>query len=139
MSETRNDTVSDSRDSNTHGWISAAAALVGTWILVSAFIWDPIPAANFWNDIIVGGAIGTIAGYNAVKSSSRGISASWSGLVALLGLWMIIAPFLFETTGAASFWSDVISGLLVAALAGYNAYAARGTTRQTTTAEPESR
>ncbi|WP_158055712.1 SPW repeat protein [Halorussus halophilus] len=136
MSETTNETR---QTSNTQGWISAVAALLGTWLLVSVFVFDPIPEANFWNDVIVGGAIATIAGYNAVKSSSQGISASWSGLVALLGLWMIIAPFLFETTGAASFWSDVISGLLVAVLAGYNAYAARETARRTTTAEPESR
>jgi hypothetical protein len=38
-----------------------------------------------------------------------------------------------------AFWSDVVSGLLVAALAGYNAYQSRTTERRTRTAQAETR
>ncbi|UPV75115.1 SPW repeat protein [Halorussus limi] len=126
-------------DSNASGYISAATAIIGAWIVVSAFLYAP-PAANFWNDIIVGAAIGIIAGYNAVKADDReGINTGGASLVALLGLWMVIAPFIFETVFEGAFWSDVVSGALVAILAGYNAYQSRGTERRTRTAEPETR
>ncbi|WP_276298929.1 SPW repeat protein [Halorussus lipolyticus] len=131
MSETTTDS------DNTGGYISAATALLGAWLIVGVFVFSPMPDANFWNDIIVGGAIGTIAGYNAIQSDDRGINTGAASLVALLGLWMVIAPFVFETTGAASFWSDVLTGALVAVLAGYNAYRSRETDRRATTAEAE--
>ncbi|WP_135823958.1 SPW repeat protein [Halorussus ruber] len=133
MSET------DRQNDNTGGYVAALTALLGTWLIVGAFVFSPMPAANFWNDIIVGGAIGSIAGYNAVQSDERGVNTGGASLVALLGLWMVIAPFVFETTAAASFWSDVVTGALVAVLAGYNAYRSRETERRRPTAEAETR
>jgi hypothetical protein len=129
----------DRRNDNTGGYIAALTALLGTWLIVGAFVFSPTPAATFWNDVIVGGAIGSIAGYNAVQSDERGINTGGASLVALLGLWMVIAPFVFETTTAASFWSDIVTGALVAVLAGYNAYQSRETERHVPTAEAETR
>ena len=43
-------------------------------------------------------------------------------IVAILGLWMIIAPFtLGYSTHAQPFWNEIIVGLVVAVLAGYMA------------------
>jgi peptidoglycan/LPS O-acetylase OafA/YrhL len=134
MSET-----TTTRDNRSTGYISAAVALIGAWIVISAFVYSP-PAANFWNDVLVGAAIGIIAGYNAFRADDvEGINTGAASLVALLGLWMVIAPFIFEVFSDGAFWSDVVSGLLVAALAGYNAYQSRETERRTRTAEPETR
>ena len=140
MSDTRTTTdtgtADDARttDDNT-GWISALIALLGGWLVASAFLFDP-PAANFWNDIIVGAAIGIIAGYNAIKTDDyETVSTGAASLVALLGLWMVIAPFIFETVTQVAFWSDIITGALVAALGAYNAYQSRSTARRTATAE----
>ncbi|MFC7079615.1 SPW repeat protein [Halorussus caseinilyticus] len=95
---------------------------------------------ELWNDIIVGAAIGVIAGYNAFKADDPGgINTGSASLVALLGLWMVIAPFVFETVLEAAFWSDIVSGAIVAVLAGYNAYRSRGTERRAPTAEAETR
>jgi len=136
MSET---TTTTNRDNSETGYISAVVALIGAWILISAFLYSP-PAANFWNDVIVGSAIGIIAGYNALRADDvEGVNTGAASLVALLGLWMVIAPFIFEVFTDGAFWSDVVSGLLVAALAGYNAYQSRTTERRTRTAEPETR
>ena len=133
------ETTTRNRDNRSDGYISAAVALIGGWIVISAFVYSP-PAANFWNDIIVGAAIGIIAGYNAIKADDvEGINTGAASLVALLGLWMVIAPFIFEVFSDGALWSDVVSGLLVAALAGYNAYQSRTTERRTRTAEPETR
>jgi hypothetical protein len=133
------ETTTTTRDNTSSGYISAMTALIGAWIVLSAFAYAP-PAANFWNDIIVGAAIGIIAGYNAIKADDiEGVNTGAASLVALLGLWMIIAPFIFEVFTDGAFWSDVVSGLLVAALAGYNAYQSREAERPTRAAEPETR
>ncbi|WP_132057897.1 SPW repeat domain-containing protein [Halorussus amylolyticus] len=138
MSETA--TTSDTTETgSTGGWISAIVALLGGWLVVSAFVFEP-PAANFWNDIIVGAAIGIIAGYNAIKTDDyEAVSTGAASLVALLGLWMVVAPFVFETLTETAFWSDVITGALVAVLGGYNAYQSRSAPRRTATAEAETR
>lgn len=136
MSETR--TRTDRTDS-IGGYVSAAAALVGTWVLVSAFLYSP-PPANFWNDVIVGSAIGIVAGYNALRADDpEGINVGAASLVALLGLWMVVAPLVFEVLTDGAFWSDVISGAVVAVLGGYNAYRGRRTERVAPTAEAETR
>ena len=49
-------------------------------------------------------------------------SGKWvSGLVALLGLWLVLQVFLLEPI-AGNFWSDVIIGVALIALGGYNYY-----------------
>ncbi|MFP8953051.1 SPW repeat protein [Natrialbaceae archaeon A-arb3/5] len=44
-----------------------------------------------------------------------------SALVALLGLWLVASPFLFEATEAA-IWNDTLVGTAIFLLAGYNFY-----------------
>lgn len=49
-------------------------------------------------------------------------SGKWiSALVALLGLWMLVQSFLLDPV-AGNFWSDVIVGIALLALGGYNYY-----------------
>lgn len=137
MSETTANTTT--RENTAGGYVSAVVALVGAWIVISAFLYSP-PAANFWNDVIVGSAIGIVAGYNAVRTDEvEGINTGAAALVALLGLWMVVAPFLFEVLTDGAFWSDVVSGAIVAVLAGYNAYQGRETERPARTADAETR
>ena len=42
-----------------------------------------------------------------------------SGLAALVGLWLVASPFLFESTDTAV-WNDTLIGTAIFALAGYN-------------------
>lgn len=42
-----------------------------------------------------------------------------SGLAALVGLWLVASPFLFESTDTAV-WNDTLVGTAIFALAGYN-------------------
>lgn len=110
-------------------WLSGIASLLGAWIAVSPWVLEPdVVAGTLWNNVIVGAAIFLIAGYNYYRMS-KGLSASAgsAGLVALLGLWMIIAPFVVFEVATDLLWSDVISGIIVAAIGGYNAYAGRET------------
>lgn len=63
---------------------------------------------------------------NAGSEPNRSQRGKWvSALVAVLGLWMIIQPFLFEMT-AANFWNGVIIGIALVVLGGYNFYRRAG-------------
>ncbi|WP_227377048.1 SPW repeat domain-containing protein [Haladaptatus halobius] len=125
--ETREQTTrrTDTGESNLR-WLSGFVSLVGAWIFISAFVYPTMSVASYWNNLIIGAAIFLVAGYNYYRMS-KGLSASVgsSSFVALLGLWMILVPFVMAVGEA--FWSDVISGVIVAVVAGYNAYAGRGT------------
>lgn len=49
-------------------------------------------------------------------------SGKWiSAIIAVLGVWMIVEPFLFEMT-ATQFWNDLLVGVLLLAVGGYNYY-----------------
>jgi hypothetical protein len=127
MSETEvREQPSRSTDTGESGlkWLSGFVSLVGAWIFISAFVYPSMSTASYWNNLIIGAAIFLIAGYNYYRMS-RGMSTSVgsSSFVALLGLWMILVPFVM--TASTAFWSDIISGIVVAIIAGYNAYAGR--------------
>lgn len=133
------ETTRTDRGDGIGGYVSAVIALLGGWIVLSGFVYSP-PPANFWNDVVVGAAIGIVAGYNAFNADDvEGINVGAASLVALLGLWMVIAPFVFPVESDAAFWSDLLTGGLVAVLAGYNAYRARSTDRRTRAADAETR
>lgn len=49
-------------------------------------------------------------------------AGKWASLaIALLGLWLIVEPFLFEIL-AANFWNDIVVGALLVVVGGYNYY-----------------
>lgn len=113
-------------------WLSGINSLLGAWLVVSPFLLtvtgDEL-SASVWNNIIIGLAIFLIAGYNYYRQSKGLVASTGSAaLVALLGLWMIIAPFVvFAVDTATMFWSNVITGALLTILAVYVAYEGRET------------
>lgn len=90
-------------DDTTHDGDSGAklaseiTALLGLWlVIVPTFFWNAV-GADFWNDLVVGIAIVALAGYSYYESSDDDESdGTWaSGLNALLGLWIIVASFVW--------------------------------------------
>lgn len=126
MSETTTEAETRSTvDTSSLKWISGIISLIGLWVFVSPFIFESTPI-TWWNNVVVGLAIFLLAGYNYYRMSKTLLaSVGVSALVALLGLWIIIAPFVIDVASGAMAWSTLISGLLVAVLSGYNAYANR--------------
>ncbi|WP_232686574.1 SPW repeat domain-containing protein [Halobacterium zhouii] len=133
---------------STGRWLAGVSALIGAWIFVSAFLYE-LQVGHFWNNVIVGAAIVVLAAYSGYQAMEMSASRGASGLAALLGLWMIVTPFVYPgvevtwlwgnaPTGAntAILWSDLISGALVAVFSGYNA-AQAGRPERTTEAERE--
>ncbi|NUB91313.1 SPW repeat protein [Haloterrigena sp. SYSU A558-1] len=97
--------------------------VLGCWLIAAPFVLGT-SAAGRWNDVIVGTAVVLVAGYNYVRAASRRpITATGAGLVAVLGLWLVVAPFVLGLEELA-LWNDVVSGTLVASFGSYNAYVA---------------
>lgn len=113
-------------------WLSGINALLGAWLVVSPFLLTTTTgglSASVWNNVVIGAVIFLIAGYNYYRQSrNQAVSTGSASLVALLGLWMIVAPFVvFAVDTAAMFWSNVIAGTLVTIIAVYVAYEGRET------------
>ena len=113
------------RGSEMTKWLSGIASLVGLWIAVSPFVYE-VTATARWNDLLVGAGIFLIAGYNFYRrTKGYATNVGAMSLVALLGLWTLLSPFVIEMDSEAMTWSNVVSGLVAALLAAYVAYAGR--------------
>ncbi|UHQ99261.1 SPW repeat protein (plasmid) [Natrinema zhouii] len=126
--------MSTTTKNTTTKWLAGLNSLLGLWLIVAPFIFEA-PTGDLWNDVIVGASIVVIGGYNYYRAANQqSVSTGAATLNALLGLWLIIAPFVFGV-GGVLLWSDVIVGVIVASFAAYNVYAASSTERERTTAE----
>lgn len=113
----------DTVDTGTMKLLSGLVALIGIWIAASPFVFESTETA-LWNNVLVGAAIFLLAGYNYYRMSNAHLaSVGVASLVALLGLWALASPFVLGMGSETLLWSTAISGLVVAALSGYNAYA----------------
>lgn len=112
--------------------VSAVIALLGLWMVLQAIVFDVV-ATQFWNDVAVGGLLFAAGAYNYHRRSNEEIgNVAVAAVAALLGLWLVAAPFMFgadagltETTNDLAFWNDIVVGLLAFALGTYSAYEAR--------------
>lgn len=115
--------ANDERRRNT-AFISGVIAVIGIWVALSVLVYD-VGTASLWNNVAVGGVVFLAGGYNYYRlSNDIPLSTGIATLVAILGIWLVVAPVLLEM-GTGLFWSTVVSGLLIAGLAGYNAYESR--------------
>lgn len=104
--------------------ISGLVAALGVWVAASVLIFDASETV-LWNNALVGAAVFLAAGYNGYRlSNDIPLSIGVAALVAVLGIWLIVSAALFGMLEML-FWSTVATGLLIAGLAGYNAYEAR--------------
>ncbi len=119
--ETRTDY--NSLNTDVMQWVSGLAALIGLYLVASPFLLESTDAA-VWNDTLVGTAIFLTAGYNFYRlSKDRLASVGVASLTVLLGLWALVSPWFIDMGSDALATGTTISGLVVAALAAYNAYA----------------
>ncbi len=98
--------------------LSWLVAIGGLWELVAPFILKyTATSAAMWDAVIVGIVLiilGVWAALSKVESTMR--TLNW--INALLGLWLVIAPFVLKyTTVSAALWNDIIVGVVVLVLA----------------------
>ena len=96
-----------------NSWVNI---LLGIWIIASPFVLGFHSPNTMWNNIIVGAAVGILA---LIRWGMHQTGWSWLNLV--LGIWLVISPFVFFLSGAAM-WNNVILGIIVAAFALTNTY-----------------
>jgi len=101
-----------------------------SWIVVLFGLWEAVApfslgysatTAALWDAVIIGVALIVLAGWAALVNQEGTIKTlNWTN--AVLGLWLIIAPFILAYSGATTaLWNDIIVGVVVAALAGWAA------------------
>lgn len=104
-------------------WISWTNVILGLWLLIVPFASDfGGSRAAIWNSVIVGVLIAAFSLGEALGSESPGVS--WT--VSILGIWVIFAPHLLGYAAVtAAFGNHLIVGLVIAALAAYQAVQAQ--------------
>src|ERR1051325_10983303 len=85
--------------------------LCGIWLIIAPFIlaYSDVQIAT-WNDVILGILIAMLAIFQAFGGGWSG--SSWT--MGLLGIWLIIAPFVLNYgENLTPRWNDVILGIVV--------------------------
>jgi SPW repeat len=100
-----------SKDRST--WVNI---LLGMWVVVSPFVLTIHSPKAIWNNVATGIVIGILA---LIRGSVHRPGWSWLNLV--LGIWLVISPFVLVVSGVAM-WNNVIAGIIIAASALTNTY-----------------
>ena len=114
----------------TYGQVKIASGLnivLGVWMIIASFVLGYSGTTiALWNDIIVGVIILLLA-WSRVANPDRMTAESW--INAVLGLWLIAAPFILGYSAAtAALWNSIIVGVVVAVLGAWSAIATNVTT-----------
>jgi len=99
---------------------SSLNVIAGIWLIISPFIlsFNGLQPA-LWNTLIVGIIVVILAGIRAGNPTLY-VGLSWLNL--LLGIWLIVAPFLLMYSGfQVPLWNDIILGIIVGVLALWSA------------------
>lgn len=96
--------------------------LLGIWLIVSPFalLYRGISEA-LWDNVIVGVCVAVLAVWRAVARETEDLAGvSW--IMALLGLWTLVSPFLLGYSRMReAMWNDVVVGIVIGVLAIYRA------------------
>ena len=91
-------------------WTLAASAVLGVWLMFSRLVFGSVaPLAN--SDHLIGALVITIA-VTAMSEVGRAVRF----INVLLGLWLIVAPWLLAGGNAVAAATDVIAGIVLIAL-----------------------
>lgn len=111
MPEQQDSTPERSRDGSS--WISI---VLGIWVIVSPFVLASHSSKAIWNNVVVGAVVGILA-FVCWGMHQTG----WSWLNLILGMWLVISPFVLFLSGPAM-WNNVILGIIIAAFSLTNTY-----------------
>ena len=85
--------------------------LAGMWLIISPFLLGYSQGATT-NSVLVGIAISALAIIRLTLTRD-----AWTGwLAAVMGLWLVIAPFILGFMQPAVLWNEIIVGIIIAGL-----------------------
>lgn len=96
-------------------WMSGLNIILGIWVAISPWMLGFTTSASKLNSVIFGSVIiifGLIREFLPRTNWS-----SWINF--LVGIWLIVSPFILQLNGSAAYWNLVIIGIIVA----FNSYA----------------
>jgi hypothetical protein len=103
--------------------------IAGIWILISPWVYGyAVDTGGMWNSVIVGIVIAVLA---LIRASGAYTQAWLSWINAILGLWLIISPWVYgydNNTGGS--WNSIILGIIVCILAVWSAQASRSSRQE---------
>lgn len=91
-------------------WVQAPIAALSLWLIASPFTLGYASHALIWSDIL-SGTVALGMSLFALKPQ-RGL-VSW--LISLVGIWLLFAPLVFWSPGAAAYANDTLVGALLIA------------------------
>lgn len=120
----------EGRDDRHYGQVRLASGLniiAGIWTIISPWVYGFYNAAgNVWNNVIVGIVIAVFAAIRFFGTAGT-VWLSW--INALLGIWLILSPWIYGYTGnAGRMWNSIIVGIVVLVLSVWSAVATSATT-----------
>ncbi len=86
---------------------SGISFLFGIWLIISPFVvaFSTLSATAMYDAVIVGVIVAILS---AIRFFSPGSSTALSWINALLGVWMIISPFVLALSGVAGVMVDFV-------------------------------
>ena len=91
--------------------------LAAIWLIISPFVLGFAGMSAATNAIIIGIIVGVLA-LVEVASPESGAWLSWINII--LGVWMLVSPFILGAVGMAVFWNSIILGIVVIIFSGWN-------------------
>lgn len=97
--------------------LSILNMIFGIWLIISPYILTYSTAQAKWQQTVAGVIVLVLAGVRYFVPR-----ASWASWInAIVGAWMIIAPFATNYNDTAAYWNEVIFGIGVLLVALWNA------------------
>jgi hypothetical protein len=114
-----NQTITRQSSDGSASWLNI---LLGIWVIVSPFAlaFGLFPRA-MWNNVATGAAI-VILGIIRTGAPRQ---PGWSWSNAILGIWLIISPFVLAFAMPVAFWNNIILGIIIGIVALANATTTR--------------
>jgi hypothetical protein len=93
--------------------------LLGIWVIVAPFVLaSALFSAAIWNNIATGIAVAIVA----LLRTSMPRQSAWSWANVILGIWLLISPFVLGFAAPRLLWNDVILGIIIALVGISNAW-----------------
>jgi len=83
--------------------------LLGVWMILAPFILSYSHAAATVNELVIGAGIVGLSWWRLRTHDS--VWASWA--LAGAGLWLIFSPFIFGYSRTATYWNELLFGILL--------------------------
>ena len=99
---------------------SSINVIAGIWLIISPYIFGFGGTAIALNSVIFGIIIGVLA----LIRTFTPMTTKWIGWINIvLGLWILISPFVVGFTGMAALWNNIILGIIIIVMAAWSSSA----------------